>query len=95
MEVAPLVVGVEELTRSLSEDAKVVRLTQELKLGVGEALGLSLLEVQAWYFRDTDKSSYLVEEWTFADVINNHNHVGRYAYEDLDGIPFSAYGSHA
>jgi hypothetical protein len=45
MEVAPLVVRVEELTRSLLEDAEVVHLMQELELGVGEALGLSLSEV--------------------------------------------------
>jgi hypothetical protein len=45
IKVAPLVVRVEELTSSLSEDAEVTRLTQELELGVGEALGLSLLEV--------------------------------------------------
>jgi hypothetical protein len=45
MEVAPLVVRVEELTSSLEEDAEVICLTQELGLGVGEALGLSLSEV--------------------------------------------------
>jgi hypothetical protein len=35
LEVAPLVVRVEELTRSSSEDAEVVCLMQELELGVG------------------------------------------------------------
>jgi hypothetical protein len=47
------------------------------------------------YFQDSDKGSDLVEEQTFADVINNHDHASRYAYEDLDGIPFPAYGSDA
>jgi hypothetical protein len=50
LEVVPSIVRVEDLTGSLSEDVEVVCLTQELELGVGETLGLSLLEVCAWYF---------------------------------------------
>jgi hypothetical protein len=72
MEVAPLVVRVEELTSSSSEDVELVCLTQQLEIGVGEVLELSL--VQAWYFQDSDEGSELVEEWTYVDVINNHDH---------------------
>jgi hypothetical protein len=45
LEVVHPIVHVEELTMSSSEEAEVVHLTQELELGVGKALGLSLSEV--------------------------------------------------
>jgi hypothetical protein len=50
MEVAHPVVHVGDLTVSSEEEAEVVHLMQELELGVGDALGLSLLEVRARYF---------------------------------------------
>jgi hypothetical protein len=50
VDVAHLVVRVEDLTISLSEDAEVVHLTQELELGASNALGISLSEVCARYF---------------------------------------------
>jgi hypothetical protein len=45
MEVVHLIIHVEDLTVSSSEEAEVVHSIQELELGVGNALGLSLSEV--------------------------------------------------
>jgi hypothetical protein len=54
-EVVPPLVAVEDLTQSLS-DVEVERRMEELELRVSEALGISLLEVHARYFRDSDSS---------------------------------------
>jgi hypothetical protein len=82
----------------LSEEVEVVHLMQELELGVSKALGMSLSEVWARYFGDSD-TGYdlveLVEERNFKDVIKNHYWSGRYTTEDIDGIPFSMYDSDA
>jgi hypothetical protein len=51
---------------------EVVWLTQELEIGVSDALGISLLEVHARYFWDSDIGSELVKKWNFRDVIENH-----------------------
>jgi hypothetical protein len=46
VEVAPLTVGVEELTWTLSDNAEEVdHLAMEMELGLGDALGMSLSEV--------------------------------------------------
>jgi hypothetical protein len=71
MEVVHPVVRVEDLT-VLSEDAEVVCLTQELELGIGDALRISLSEVHTSYFLDRDIGSDLVKEWNFGDVIEYH-----------------------
>jgi hypothetical protein len=95
LEVVPPVVGVEGLTRSSPEDL-VVCLTQD-ELGVGEALGLSLLEIRAWYFQNSDEgedsevSQDSVEEQNYSDVISNHISSGRYQTKDIDGVPYSSY----
>jgi hypothetical protein len=67
------IVHVEELTVSSSEDTEVVCLTQELEIGVGDALGISLSEVHARYFWDSDNGEDWVEELV---VVQN--------YRDLD-----------
>jgi hypothetical protein len=60
-----------------------------------EALRLSLSEVRAWYFQDSDKgkdsevSQDLVEEWS--DVILNHIWSGRYWTKDINGVLYSSY----
>jgi hypothetical protein len=48
-------VTVEDLSRS-SLDEEIEHHEEELERGVSEALGISLLEVQDWYFRDNDSS---------------------------------------
>jgi hypothetical protein len=48
-------VAVEDLMQS-SLDVEVERHMEELELGVSETLGISLLEVQAQYFQDSDLS---------------------------------------
>jgi hypothetical protein len=54
--VFPLVV-VEDLTRTSSVSDEVMeKRMDESELGVSEALGISLSEVQARYFRDSDTS---------------------------------------
>jgi hypothetical protein len=60
LEVAHLVVCVEELTRSLSVESEVVHLMEELELGVSKALGVSLSEVHTRYFGDSDIGTDLV-----------------------------------
>jgi hypothetical protein len=40
----------------LSSDEEIGRWLDELELGVSEALGISLSEIQAWYFQDSDES---------------------------------------
>jgi hypothetical protein len=68
MEVVHPIIYMEDLTISLSEDAEVACLTQELELGVSDALGISLSEVHARYFWDSDIGSDLVEEWNLRDI---------------------------
>jgi hypothetical protein len=95
--VAPLVVGVEELTWSSLDDVEIVCLAQELELSVGDVLGISLSEVQALYFQHSDKGrdsevgQDLVEEWNYGDVILNHIQSGRYWSENIDGVLYSSY----
>jgi hypothetical protein len=97
LEVAPPIVGVEELTRLSEDDEDIVHLTWGLELGIGKALDLSLLEVHAWYFQDSDEGEDsevgcdLVEEWTYGDVILNHIWSGQYQTEYIDRVPFSSY----
>jgi hypothetical protein len=61
----PPLVAVEELTQT-SSDEEMGRWMEELELGVSEALGISLSEVRARYFLDSDKSEnrdrYLASE---------------------------------
>jgi hypothetical protein len=52
--VFPLV-AMENLTRTSSDEA-IEKHIEELELGVSEALGISLSEVQAWYFLGSDGS---------------------------------------
>jgi hypothetical protein len=40
----------------MSSDEEIGERMEELELGVSEALGISLSEVQAQYFRDSDES---------------------------------------
>jgi hypothetical protein len=65
----------------------------ELELGVSEALGVSLSEVCARYFGDSDAGEDLVEEMNYGNVIENHSRSSRYLTEDIDGIPFSMYNT--
>jgi hypothetical protein len=59
--------------------------------------GMSLSEVQAWYFRDSDKGEDseigwdLVKEQNYGNVILNHIRSRRYQTEDIDGVPYSSY----
>jgi hypothetical protein len=76
VEVVPLTVGVEELSHTLSGDVEEVEcLMREMELGLGDVLGMSLSEVRAQYFRDSDKGKdsevgwNLVEEQNYGDVI--------------------------
>jgi hypothetical protein len=84
LEVAHPVICVEDLTGSLSEDAEVTLLTQDLELGVSKVLGVSLSEVQAQYFWDSDEGEdsevdrNLVEEQNYGNVILNHIRSGWY-----------------
>jgi hypothetical protein len=64
-----------------------------LELGVSEALGVSLSDVHARYFGDSDVGTKLVEERNFGDVIENHYQSGRYLTKDIDRVPFSIYNS--
>jgi hypothetical protein len=59
-EVVPSLIAVEDLNRSLS-DGEVEHCMEELKLEVSEALGISLSEVHAWYFQDSNLSKQM--EW--------------------------------
>jgi hypothetical protein len=54
-EVVPPVIAAADLTRLLSEEEEVNNLMEELELGVSEALGISLSEVHAKYFQDSDE----------------------------------------
>jgi hypothetical protein len=97
VEVVPPVVAVTELTRSLSEDEEVGLLMGKLELGVSEALGISLSEVHAWYFRDSNEGEDskvgrdLVEERNYGDVIVNHIRSGWYCTKDIDRVPYVSY----
>jgi hypothetical protein len=51
-EVVPPLIPIADLTRMSSDEEQM----EELELGVSEALGISLSEVQAWYFQDSDQS---------------------------------------
>jgi hypothetical protein len=95
MKVAHPVIYVEGLTMSSLEENEVMHLMQELELGVGEALRISLSEVCTRYFGDSDAGSELVEEQNYRDVIENHTRSGRYMTKDIDGIPFAMYDSDA
>jgi hypothetical protein len=71
----------------------------EMELGLGDALGMSLSEVWAQYFRDSDKGSDrkvrrdLVKEQNYGDVIMNHIQSRRYQTEDMeiDGVLYMSY----
>jgi hypothetical protein len=68
----------------------------ELELGVSEALGISLSEVYAWYFQDSDEGESdkdwdLVEECNYGHVIGNHIRSGWYWTEDIDRVPYTLY----
>jgi hypothetical protein len=56
--VVPPLVAVEDLTRSSSE-VELEHHMEELELAVSEALGISLSEVHAQYFQDTDSSEHM------------------------------------
>jgi hypothetical protein len=75
--VVPPIVAITDLARSLS-DKEVGNLMEDLELGVSKALGISLLEVHAQYFQDSDKGKCsemgrdLVDECDYRYVILNH-----------------------
>jgi hypothetical protein len=64
---------------------------------VGDALGVSLSEVRAQYFRDSDEGVDsevgldLVKERNYRDVITNHARSGRYWTEDIDEVLYASY----
>jgi hypothetical protein len=98
VEVAPLtIVPMESLARSSLLDLEVDRLAHDLEMGVGDALGMSLSEVHARYFRDSDKGEDsevgqdLVEEHNYGNVITNHHWCGWYQTEDIDVVPYMSY----
>jgi hypothetical protein len=93
MEVAHPVIPVEDLRESLLEDAEVVHLSREMECNIGQALGINLSEVQAWYFRDSDISGELIEEQNYGNIIENHYWSGRYQTKDIDGVRFATYNS--
>jgi hypothetical protein len=78
-------------------DLEVDHLAHDLELRVGDELGVSLLEVHAWYFRDSDKGKDskvgwdLVEEHNYGNVIVNHIMSGQYHTKDIDGVPYMLY----
>jgi hypothetical protein len=79
-------------------DSEVGHLGRDLEMRVGDALGVSLSEVWAQYFWDSDEGEEdskvgrdLVEEQNNGDVITNHNRSGRYWTKNLDGVPFALY----
>jgi hypothetical protein len=78
IEVVAPIVAIVELTRLLPEDEEVGWLVEDSELGVSKALGISLSEVCAQYFRDSDKGKSsetggdLVEECNYEHVIVNH-----------------------
>jgi hypothetical protein len=55
VEVVLSFVAVVELPRLSSGDEEVGHLMKDLELGVSEVLGISLLDVCAWYFQDSDE----------------------------------------
>jgi hypothetical protein len=96
----PLIVAVAELTRLSSGDEEVGRLMEDLELGVSEALGISLSEVRAHYFRDSDEGEDsedseierdLVEEHNYRYVIVNHIRSSQYRTHNIDGVPYASY----
>jgi hypothetical protein len=56
---------------------------EELELGVSEALGISLLEVQAWYFWDSDegKDRDLESECEYACWLEEWAHEHQLEYQ--------------
>jgi hypothetical protein len=86
LKVVHLVVPVEELRESSSEDEEVIRLAQEMESNLGDVLGISLSEVQARYFgdSDTDKEPLLVQN--YGGVIESRRGSGQYLFEDMDGL---------
>jgi hypothetical protein len=87
------VIHVEDLTVLLSEELEVVRLMEELELGVSEAFRVSLPEVHTRYFRDSDIGIDLVEERNYRDEVEDHYQSSRYTTKNIDRIPFSMYNS--
>jgi hypothetical protein len=89
-------IRVEELNKSSSAEG-MDHLMGDLQLGVSDALGVSLSEVCAWYFQDSDEGDEcevdqnLVEEHNYGDMIENHIRSGRYCTEDIDGVPYVLY----
>jgi hypothetical protein len=86
-----------ELTRLSSGDEEVGWLMEDLELGVSKVLGISLLEVHAHYFQDSDEGKGsedseigrdLVEEHNYRHVIVNHIRSGRYRTHDIDRVPY-------
>jgi hypothetical protein len=90
LEVVPPVIAVVDLTQLSSDEEEVGNLMEDLELGVSKALGVSLLEVHAQYFRDSDEGESsemgrdLVDEHNYGQVILNHIRSGRYCTEDID-----------
>jgi hypothetical protein len=80
----PPVVTLESLTMSSPVDSEVDQLARDLEMSVGDTLGVSLLEVCTWYFRDSDEgadseiSQDLVEERNYGNMITNYGRSGRY-----------------
>jgi hypothetical protein len=73
---------------------------EDLKLGVSEILGISLSEVCAHYFRDSDEGEDsedsengrdLVEERNYGHVLVNHIRSGQYRTHDINGVPYMSY----
>jgi hypothetical protein len=97
LEVVAPIVTVESLAGSSSEDSEMVHLTCDLELEVGDALGMSLSEVHAQYFQDSNEGKdsevgrELVKECNYGDVILNHIRSGRYRTEDIDRVPYLSY----
>jgi hypothetical protein len=59
-------------------------------------LGISLEEVQAWYFTDhlpSEALKGLAVERNYGDMMENHYWSGGYLTEDIDGVPFVIYNS--
>jgi hypothetical protein len=93
LEVVPPFVVVTDLNRLSSDDEEVGNLMEDLELGVSEALGISLSEVCAQYFQDSDEGKDsevrrdLVEQCNYGHVIVNHIRSGQYCIADIDGVP--------
>jgi hypothetical protein len=86
-----------EWTISSPADEEVGCLMEDLELGESEASEISLSEVCAHYFRDSDEGEDseierdLVEEHNFGDVLVNHHRSGQYCTKDIDGVLYVSY----